>query len=280
MSGKIQQVERYWNARPCNVRHSSLPVNSLRYSQEVTARKYKVEPHIVSFSEFFKCWQGCRVLDVGCGIGTMALDFARQGASVTAIDLSSKSIAVAKQRATTEQLSHCITFKQVNIETDPSTWQLPFSSYDVIYSFGVIHHTPHPERAIKNLAKLAHPSTTFKLMMYYRYSWKVFRILMQHGIRLYNVDRVVAKSSEAQSGCPVTYTYTKRSIRRLLQSCGWEVNSTQVDHIFPYHVPSYIKRIYRREWYWRVIPTRLFRWLESKIGWHLLVKASLKCELQ
>ena len=76
-------VRRYWNARPCNIRHSPKPVKTHEYSEEVEARKYFVEPHIPAFAEFER-WNGRKVSGIGFGIGTDTMRFARVGAAVTA----------------------------------------------------------------------------------------------------------------------------------------------------------------------------------------------------
>src|SRR5919204_2072970 len=89
----ITDVQRYWDARPCNIRHSPKPVGSKEYFDEVEARKYLVEPHIPAFAEFDR-WAGKRVLEDGCGIGTDSINFARSGAELIAVDLSGDSLAI------------------------------------------------------------------------------------------------------------------------------------------------------------------------------------------
>src|SRR5918996_5671341 len=105
----IADVRNYWDARPCNIRHSPKPVGSREYFDEVEARKYFVEPHIPGFAEFPR-WAGKRVLEIGCGLGTDTMNFARAGAQVTAVDLSSKSLELARQRAELFGLQDRITF--------------------------------------------------------------------------------------------------------------------------------------------------------------------------
>src|ERR1700732_5357552 len=94
----IESVQAYWDARPCNVRHSMQPIGTREYFDEVEARKYFVEPHIPGFAEFER-WRGEKVLEMGWGIGTDTINFARHGARVTSVELSEKSLELARQRA-------------------------------------------------------------------------------------------------------------------------------------------------------------------------------------
>src|SRR5579872_5770839 len=134
----IEQVRNYWDRRPCNIRHSTKPVGTREYFDEVEARKYFVEPHIPEFAEFER-WAGKRVLEIGCGIGTDTMSFARNGAYVTAVDLSEKSLELARQRAAVYGVQERVQFFLGNSE-ELSKF-VPPQPYDLIYSFGLIHHT-------------------------------------------------------------------------------------------------------------------------------------------
>ena len=268
----IQQVRDYWNRRPCNLRHSPSPVGSRQYFDEVEARKYFVEPHIPLFAQHAR-WSGKRVLEIGCGLGTDTINFARAGARVTAVDLSSRSIELARERAKVFGVDDRIDFVEANAERLSDF--VPPAEYDLVYSFGVIHHSPHPERVLEEIRRhYAGPRTTLKLMVYYWWSWKVFGILLTdaHGA-FWRLPDAVARNSEAQTGCPVTYTYTKPSLKRMLERHGFAVDEMFVDHIFPYRVADYVEYRYVKTLPFRWLPERVMRALESRLGWHLCVTA-------
>lgn len=269
-----EKVQEYWDRRPCNIRHSTAEIGTKQYFDEVEARKYFVEPNIPKFAEFAK-WKGKRVLEIGCGIGTDTMNFARAGATVTAVDLSSESIKLAQKRAEVMGLADKITFIQADAEK-LSDYVKP-EAYDLVYSFGVIHHSPHPERIMAEIkTHFVKPGTTVKIMVYNRRSWKVFWILMSYGKgQFWKLDELIATHSEAQTGCPVTYSYTKKTLGKLLGP-GFKNHHYWADHIFPYVIPKYVKYEYVKNWYWRWMPEPMFHALERMMGWHLMVTAEVE----
>lgn len=253
----IDTVKAYWDARPCNIRHSKKPLGSKEYFDEVETRKYYVEPHIPGFAQFAR-WKGKRVLEVGCGIGTDTINFARAGAQVTAVDLSTESLAMAKQRAGVFGFQDQVRFFQADAERLAES--VLVEHYDLVYSFGVIHHTPQPARAAAQIRKYLGPDSELRLMVYAKNSWK--NIMIEAGF----------DQPEAQSGCPVAFTYTHDEVRQeLLQ--GYEVVSIEQDHIFPFVIEKYIKYEYEIVPWFAAMPREMFRALEKSLGWHKLVVA-------
>jgi 2-polyprenyl-3-methyl-5-hydroxy-6-metoxy-1,4-benzoquinol methylase len=265
----IQKVADYWNARPCNIRHSPEPVGTRAYFDQVEARKYFVEPHIPPFAEFPK-WAGKRVLEIGCGIGTDTINFARAGARVTAVDLSEKSLELARRRAEVFGLADRITFVQGNSEElDRLVGPEPF---DLVYSFGVIHHTPHPERVLTHVRGLMRSDSELRLMVYTKVSWKLFWIMRTENVwDMSRIDELIARNSEAQTGCPVTYTYTRNELTKLLS--GFEILDARKAHIFTWDVASYVKYEYKKDPTWAGVGDEQLAELESELGWHWMVRA-------
>lgn len=232
-----------------------------------------VEPHIPGFARHGD-WRGKRVLEIGCGLGTDTINFARAGASITAVDLSSKSLELARQRAQVFGLSDQVRF--VEADAEQLAEYVEPEPYDLIYSFGVIHHSPHPERILDQVrANFVKPSTTVKLMVYHRHSWKVAALVLQeaHGA-WWRLDEAVARQSEAQTGCPVTYSYSQEGFSSLLRAHGFSVREMFVDHIFPYRVKDYVEYRYVKAFPFNVLPESTTHALERRLGWHLCVTCS------
>jgi SAM-dependent methyltransferase len=266
-SSVIDQVRAYWSRRPCNIRHSTKPVGTREYFDEVEARKYFVEPHIPAFADFER-WRGKKVLEIGCGLGTDSINFARAGADITVVDLSGESLDLCKKRFEVFDLK--AKFYEGNAERLSDF--VPVEKYDLIYSFGVIHHTPHPERVMEQLERYCKPDTELRLMLYSKWSWKVLWIIFGYGHgAIWRSDELVRRYSEAQEGSPVTFYYSFRGVRWLMRD--YEVIEMHKDHIFPYQIDKYVKYEYQWVWYFRWLPMPWFRWLEHRMGWHTMITA-------
>lgn len=255
-TAELSDVRDYWNRRPCNIRHSQAEIGTREYFDQVEARKYMVEPHIPAFADFAR-WKGKKVLEIGCGLGTDATNFARAGADYTGFELSSASLEITKKRFETFGLKG--TFHLGNAEELADI--VPAQKFDLIYSFGVIHHTPHPERVIEAAKAYLTPDSEFRLMLYAKNSWK--NAMIEAGL----------DQPEAQSGCPIAFTYTADEVRALMP--GYDVIEISQDHIFPYVIEKYVNYEYEFQPWFAAMPKEMFRALEKQLGWHMLIRARL-----
>jgi len=248
-------VRAYWDRRPCNIRHSQLTVGSREYFEEVEARKYMVEPHIPGFAQFPR-WRGRRVLEIGCGIGTDAVNFASAGARYTGVELSEVSLALTKQRFAVFGLDG----EFYNCNAEHLTTTLGRRGFDLVYSFGVIHHTPNQRAVVEQARQVVRDDGELRIMLYSEHSWKA--IMIEAGF----------DQPEAQAGCPIATPYTRGMIEELLAGL-FAIESAEQAHIFPYEIEKYVRYEYEIEPWFKAMPPAMFAALERRLGWHYLVVA-------
>lgn len=253
----IDEVARYWDTQPCNIRHSAQEFGSRAYFDEVEARKYYVEPHIPIFADF-GAFKNKKVLEIGCGIGTDAINFARSGAVYTGLELSKQSLEITRDRFNVFNLRG----RLIQGDAENVDKVLCNEKFDLIYSFGVLHHTPNIDRALMAIRNLMNEHSILKLMVYSKNSYKA--ALIEEGL----------DQPEAQYGCPIANTYSREEITSLLHSNGLIVKSVNQTHIFPYIVKDYKQYVYKREPWFESMPNEIFEALEKHFGWHLLVTAT------
>ena len=253
-----QQIVDYWNRQPCNINHGSSEIGTPSYFEEVTAKRYRAEPHILDFAGFH-LWRGKRVLEIGCGIGTDAEQFARHGAHYTGIDISEASIDLCRTRF--ECLHLPDTFLQQSVTDIDSL--LALEPFDLVYSYGVLHHFPNIQQNINNIAKLLLPEGELRFMVYARNSWKY--AMIQKGLDQF----------EAQADCPYAEAFTRDEITAMLTD-KYDIARIRQDHCFMYNVADYKQGRFELEPWFEAMPDVMRDAVRQYLGWHLLVKATRK----
>ena len=253
----IEDVKKFWDNRPCNIQHSNAPFGTKEYFNEVEARRYFVEPHIPIFCEFKK-WTNRKVLEIGCVIGTEGLNFSRSGANYTGLELSSESLKITEQRFSLFQLPG----RFILGDAEEADHYFSGVTFDLIYSFGVIHHTLDIKNALRSMKALSHDGTQIKVMIYAKNSYK--QALIDEGL----------EQPEAQHGCPIANTYTVSEAEALFEAAGFKNIQIRQDHIFPYEVEAYKNFQYKKHQWFESMPSAVYEALKKKFGWHLLIDAT------
>ena len=258
----LKKIEKYWDKKPCNVNHSKKKFLSREYFNEVRKKKYFIEDHIPKFANFKK-YKGKNVLEIGCGIGTDALEFIRHGANYIGIDLSEKSIKICQSRITSYNLEK----KKPIFLKDNCENLAKISKYlkrnkikvDLIYSFGVIHHTKNMDNAFKSIYKIANKKTEIKIMLYAKHSYKNYMLNLTN----YRYER--------QKGCPVVYKVDNQDLKKLFKNRFKIINQYQ-DFIFQYEIAPYKKNKYYKIKHFKFMPKKIFNQLKKNIGEHLMIE--------
>jgi SAM-dependent methyltransferase len=271
-NASIQDVYTFWNNRPCNVRHSSKSQDDVEFYDEVAKKRYRAEPHILAFLSP-ESWKGKRVLELGCGMGTDAIQFAKAGAEVVCVDLTENSLNLCKKNFATHALE--ADFYQGNIEElDTFLPEKYRGTFDLIYSFGVIHHTPSPKKVFEKLPMFLAENGEVRCMLYSRFSYKLFWLMNEYDTwEMSKADSIIQTYSEAQSGCPVTYTYTFDEVRELV-SPSLKVDSIWKDHIFIWNIEKYKQHIFEPDKPFVNVSPEYLAKMKKELGWHTLFIAT------
>ena len=212
-----QEVRDYWEVRPCGASHASAPPFTKAYFDEIERRRYAVEPYIRDFAEFPK-WEGRRVLEIGVGAATDFVNFARCGARLTGIDLTPAAVEHARRRLELEGLEATVLVG--------SAEDLPFpdGSFDLVYSYGVLHHAAHPDRTFREVRRVLAPGGEARVMLYGRHSWTAYRfwlfgllVAAKRRERPSGLSRAISKYMES----PGTRCYTRREIDSEFRAAGF-----------------------------------------------------------
>jgi len=250
----MNEVKDYWQkATPMN-----FVDEKWNYEQKRTFR-YSLQDYMhqaIGFGD----WKDKKVLEFGCGSGIDALEFAQNGAEVTAVDITENAIAL------TEALSR---EAGIPIEVVQISDVLPFpdDSFDLVYSFGVLHHIPNVNDTLTEIHRVLKPNGSIIAMMYNKDSLLyAYSVVYLHGLKdkLFldgfcnaTMNRLTSQYSERIEGCPYTKVYTKNEAQELFEQ--YFTNVSVSVHYNVIDTPSQRK-------------VKLDISDEHELGWHLLIQ--------
>jgi SAM-dependent methyltransferase len=175
-----ERVRAFWQEHPCGTKFADANPGSRRFYELVEEHRYQKEWHIPAAADFSNA-RGKKVLEIGCGLGTDGAQFALAGADYTGIDLTDAAIDLARRRFDLFNLPG--TFRTADAEN----LDFPDESFDVVYSHGVLHHTPDTVRAVQEVHRVLRPGGRAVVMLYHRdsYNYRInISLLRRAGVHL------------------------------------------------------------------------------------------------
>ncbi|HEX7151005.1 MAG TPA: class I SAM-dependent methyltransferase [Thermoanaerobaculia bacterium] len=201
-------VREYWNAEPCGTRDVAAPERRA-YFDRIERERYEMQPYIHPFARFAERARGVRMLEVGVGAGTDFINWVRNGAKACGVDLSDQSLQLTRERVLSEGLHADLHVADAE--------QLPFQdeSFDLVYSFGVLHHSPDTPRAINEVHRVLKPGGRALIMVYHPYGWVGLLLWLFHGVAKLRPWRSPRWAMFHHLESPGTKAYTEREVRKL-----------------------------------------------------------------
>ena len=175
----IETIAQYWNGRIHDLEMTDRPVGTREFFDDLDDYRFD-KLHYLPVLVDFSGYAGKQLLEVGCGIGTDLVRFARGGALVTGVDLSQTAIDLARRNFDEHGVA------AANLEV-ANAEALPFAdnTFDVVYGHGVIQYTAHPDRLIAECHRVLRPGGAGIFMVYNRISWlnglsKLMKVDLEH----------------------------------------------------------------------------------------------------
>ena len=244
----IGQIKKYWE--------TSTPMGFAPEKWEYERKRkfrYDLQNYMQDVFRFNE-YAGCEVLEVGCGSGIDAVEFARSGAIVTAVDITDNAMILTKALA---EEAHVLNMKVEQVPADALPYKNNF--FDLVYSFGVLHHIPNVEGALTEMKRVLKKGGKIMAMLYNRNSLLyAYSILHLHRHEHMEEADLVRIYSERIEDCPYTRAYTKEEAVALFTEMGFSDVTVSV-HYNVVDLPGQRKVKLGLDDKW-------------ELGWHLVLK--------
>lgn len=301
----LSEIQWFWENNPYTANYTKDLSSFINYSNAVEKKRYNVEPYIPDFCEF-KRWKGKKVLDLGCGTGTDVINFSREGALVSGIDISKEALIIARDRLNALGLFATLDF--VDVESVSLLPLVRESDFDLVYSYGVLSHVTRPRRMIQEVRKVMKSKTEFRFSCFSKVSCNIlfysdnssFGCLSERNSnvvslsttnnngdkvdshrsshqRLFPTGKVVAQQTKLQElgYSPCTYFFSFEEIEEMLQTNGMKIIEIRKVCLFDY-VPDEFKRGNETRYpFFEHLDDKTKATIEEEMGIHTLVTARL-----
>jgi len=261
LEGWKKETQKQWNKTPCGEQYGDKA--TLDYFLSVERYRYEeYAPWMKPFFQFSK-YGNKKILEIGYGQGTDLCQFALADAECFGVDITEKHYNLAKKNLELRGLKASLYL------TDAS--KLPFEDemFDVVYSFGVLHHTPDTIRCISEAHRVLKPGGEFIVALYHKYSaFYLFSVLLVNGLLKGKLRKLgymgllstIEKGADGLKIKPLVKLYSPHEIRIMLSD--FSKVSLFVKHLDKAHFSIFA----------RIVPSFLIPLLEKKMGWYVIAK--------
>ena len=284
-------IREYWEKNPnAMLVGGGEPPGTRDFFDRVATHRYRSEPCIREMAEFDR-WANAKVLEIGCGMGTDLRQFAASGATVIGIDLTWQGIQMAKKSFELFGLNGAFAVADAEM--------LPFRSeyFDLVYSNGVIHHTPDTSASVKEIYRVTRTGGQARVMVYHRNSYFAQVIVgtligpAVHLLVIWFRGRSLPKSVKKWLPRGIQNLYVicaeRGYSRALILSLSTDFSRPGQGNANPlsraYTSPEArrlfssfqsTKTFIRQLYYAGFLPSFMHRWAETRFGWFLFIRAT------
>jgi len=215
-------VQEFWEKASCG-EDLFLPSTDRDGYEAHARRRYELEPYIVDFADFPSS-TGREVLEVGVGLGADHQRFAESGAKLTGVDLTERAVSHVRRRLGLFGLSSTLsTGDAENLPFEPD-------SFDIVYSWGVIHHSPNTPRAVGEIHRVLRPGGVARIMIYHTWSLVGYMLWVRYGLMRLRPWMSLAQVYDRYLESPGTKAYSTREAHAMFASYREVRISTVLTH--------------------------------------------------
>jgi len=238
-----KKIMGFWSERPCGVAFTTCRWGTREFFREIERHRYKMYPEFKTLFESID-WCGKRILEVGCGVGTDSRYITRLGGDVTAVDLAPNAVKLTKRGF------RLMALDGNQIICDAENLPLKKESFDIVYSWGVLHHTERPRKAFREIYRVLKGGGEALVILYNRISWKYIYIIVINGIlrgRLLQKtpEQLITQATEGK-GNPLTRMFSRGEVYQQFSHFD-EVKTAAFYFDFPEYIHPLLGKYFPRK---------------------------------
>ncbi|HVG18894.1 MAG TPA: class I SAM-dependent methyltransferase, partial [Blastocatellia bacterium] len=240
---------------------------------EISAARYTLEPYILPFADFQSA-RGKSVLEIGVGAGADFQNWCEHASHVTGVDLTESAISLTRERMGLNSISQ---EKYTLLTGDAENLPFEDNSFDLVYSWGVLHHTPNTRKAFEEVFRVLKPGGVVKAMIYHVPSWGGLMLYLRYGLARGNPNLTMKQAIFSHLESPGTKAYTLEEARSFLGEVGFSrievaAKLSLGDLLTLKPSSKYSSPVYKTAW--RIYPRWLVRLMGDRYGLNLLIDAT------